>query len=205
MAQGWRKTWLVAMTVSAVLIALVSVRYLVPGAPGGGPAILANRAAAFGALTLHAGLASTALLLGPWQFFGFLRARWPRLHRWIGTAYVACCLGAAAAGLALAFGTTAGPVASVGFGLLAVAWAAATWRAWRLARGHAFAAHQRWMIRSFALTFAAVTLRIQLPLAGALALDMAIAYPVISFLCWVPNLVVAELYLGARRVRLATA
>lgn len=205
MSQGWRRAWMVAMTASAVLIALVSLRYLAPGAPGGGPAILANRAAAFGALTLHAGLASLALLLGPWQFLGRLRARRPRLHRWIGTIYVACCIGAAAAGLALAFGTTAGPVASVGFGLLALAWAGATWRAWRLARAHAFAAHQQWMIRSFALTFAAVTLRIQLPLAGALGLDMGVAYPAISFLCWVPNLAVAELYLGARRLRLATA
>lgn len=198
MAQGWRRAWLVAMTASAVLIALVSYRYLVPGAPGGGTAILANRAARLGALTAHAGLAATALLIGPWQFLGGLRARWPRLHRWNGTLYVGCCLAAAVAGLALAFGTTAGPVASAGFGLLALAWAGTTWRAWRLARAHAYAAHRRWMIRSFALTFAAVTLRLQMPLAGALGLDMAVAYPAISFLCWVPNLLAAELYLATR-------
>jgi hypothetical protein len=199
MAQGWRRAWLVAMTGSAILVALMSYRYLVPGAPGGGPAILANRATRMGALTLHAGLAATALVLGPWQFLGGLRARWPRLHRWNGTLYVACCLGGGAGGLALAFGTTAGPVASAGFGLLALVWAGVTWRAWRLARAHAYAAHQRWMIRSFALTFAAVTLRLQLPLAGALGLDMALAYPAISFLCWVPNLAVAELLLARRR------
>ncbi len=53
--------------------------------------------------------------------------------------------------------------------------------------------HQRWMVRSFALCFAAVTLRLYLGAAMAGGLVYAQAYPVISFLCWVPNLVVAEI------------
>jgi hypothetical protein len=61
------------------------------------------------------------------------------------------------------------------------------------------------MIRSFALTLAAVTLRLQMPAAFILGLDMAVAYPAIAFLCWVPNLAIAELVLARRRSGLAAA
>ena len=59
------------------------------------------------------------------------------------------------------------------------------------------------MIRSFALTFAAVMLRIYLPLAQVAGIPFDVSYPVISFLCWVPNLLVAELLLQRFRVRRA--
>jgi uncharacterized membrane protein len=188
------RVWLV--TVLAVAIALASYRYLVPGAPGGSPAILANHFTRFGALTVHAGFAATALLLGAFQFFPSIRARWPAWHRRAGTVYVGCSLIAGAAGLILAFGSTAGPVASAGFGLLALCWLGATANAWRLARARDFARHERWMTRSYALTFAAVTLRLYLPIAVIVPVDFVAAYRAISFLCWVPNLLVAELILA---------
>ena len=47
------------------------------------------------------------------------------------------------------------------------------------------------MIRSFALTFAAVMLRIYVPLAYMAGLPVELSYQVIAWLCWVPNLVVA--------------
>ncbi len=49
-----------------------------------------------------------------------------------------------------------------------------------------------WMIRSYALTFAAVTLRIWLPLSQVAGLPFAQAYPAIAWFCWVPNLIVVE-------------
>jgi hypothetical protein len=189
------------MALFSALIALVSVRYLVPGAPGGAPAILANPATRFGFLTVHAGFASLALAIGSFQFLGVVRRRWPRWHRWNGTLYVVACLLAGSAGLVLSFGTTAGPIATAGFGLLALAWLFTTGNAWRLARARRFAEHEPWMMRSFALTLAAVTLRIYLPLSGVLHLDMDAAYRAISFLCWVPNLAIVEMMIAARRVR----
>jgi len=58
-----------------------------------------------------------------------------------------------------------------------------------------FAAHRAWMIRSFALTFAAVTLRLYLPLLLVVPVPFLTGYAAISFLCWVPNLMVAEAFL----------
>jgi len=181
------------MAALAAIIAIASYRYLLPGAPGRAPEIFANRFTHLGVLTVHASFAATALLVGPWQFVQRLRVARPRLHRRLGAFYVVCCLCAGAAGLVLAFGTTAGPVGSAGFGLLAVAWLFTTIKAWSLARARDFFRHRRWMLRSFALTLAAVTLRIYLPLAFALGLPYGQFYPAIAFLCWVPNLIVIEL------------
>lgn len=190
---GAATAWI--LVVLALAIGPFSYRYLIPGAPLGSPSILANSFARYGVLTVHAGLAATALLLGPLQFFARIRMAHPRWHRRIGTVYVMCCLGAGAAGLLLALGSTEGPVASAGFGLLALAWIGATANAWRLARAGDFVRHRRWMIRSYALTFAAVTLRVYLPIVEIARLDFDWSYRAISFLCWVPNLVVVELWL----------
>jgi hypothetical protein len=59
-------------------------------------------------------------------------------------------------------------------------------------RGGHVAAHRRWMIRSYGVTLAAVTLRIYLPLSQAAGIPFGIAYPIISWLCWLPNLGLAE-------------
>ena len=197
---GW---WV--MAVLAVLVGLVSYRYLIPDGPALAPPILANRFTPIGALTVHAGFASTALILGPFQFLAGLRRKRPALHRRIGTTYVICCVVAGLAGLVLAFGAQTGPISTAGFGLLALAWLGTTIQAWRLARARRFVEHERWMIRSFALTLAAVTLRLYLPLAFLSPLGGDDTYRAISFLCWVPNLIIAELWLAARGRRPATA
>jgi hypothetical protein len=46
------------------------------------------------------------------------------------------------------------------------------------------------MVRNFVPAFAAVTLR--LPGSMAAGVPFGLAYPVIAWLCWVPNLIVAE-------------
>ena len=61
--------------------------------------------------------------------------------------------------------------------------------------GRRIAEHRRWMIRSFALTFAAVTLRLYLPIFPLLGVSFLDGYRAVSFLSWVPNLIVAEIYL----------
>ncbi len=150
-------------------------------------------------LGIHVGAAATALLIGPLQFLSRLRARRRALHRWFGRIYVAACLIGAIAALPLALGASTGPITTAGFGTLAILWVFTTWLAWRYARRRRFAEHRSWMIRSFALTFAAVTLRLYLPIALALPFAFESSYRAISFLCWVPNILVAELYLRAAR------
>ena len=183
---------------SSALIAVASWRYLVPGAPGGAPPILDNGFTRYGALTVHAGAASTALLVGPFQFLPGLRTRRPGLHRWTGRLYVLACLVGGLSGAVLAAGARTGLPSTVGFGTLAVIWLFCTSRAYDLARQGRIAEHRRWMIRSFALTFAAVTLRLYLPFAFVAPVGYDNAYRIISFDCWIPNLVVAEMLVRRR-------
>ena len=99
----------------------------------------------------------------------------------------------------LAIGSTAGPIATAGFGLLAVGWIGSTFKAWRHAVRREIAIHERWMIRSFAFCFAAVTLRLYLIPVGAFGLDFYPAFRVISVACWVPNILIAEWIIASRK------
>jgi uncharacterized membrane protein len=200
MAPARRPGWpFQVMLALSLLIALASLRYLVPGAPGAAPPILDNAFTRYGALTVHAGFALVALFVGPFQFLPGLRARRRGLHRLMGRVYVTACLVGGLSGLVLAFGARTGPISTAGFGLLALLWMHATARAWRLAVQGRISEHRRWMIRSFALTFAAVTLRLYLPYAFFSPFGYDATYRAISFLCWVPNLLAAEIWLFASR------
>ena len=195
-----KSLWFLAAFLS-LGVALFSYRVVLPNPPVVGPDVLANLMRRPW-LAIHAGLAATALLIGPFQFLPSLRARAPRLHRTLGKIYVAACLGSAPAGLLLAVGTDAGTMAQWGFGTLAVLWFSVTARAFWLATQGRIAEHRRWMVRSFAMTFAAVTLRLYLPIPPIfLHMSFLEGYRWISWLAWAPNLAAAEIYLNWRTLR----
>lgn len=155
-------------------------------------------------LTLHAAGAGTALMVGAFQLLPAIRRR-RGLHRWLGRIYGVGCIAGGCAGFVLAFGTTFGPVAGVGFGLLAPIWIYCTVQGWLAARARRFDDHRRWMIRSFALTFAAVMLRLYLPLGIMAGLTFAQIYVATAWISWIPNLIVAELYLRRGMARSSPA
>ena len=140
-----------------------------------------------------------ALLTGWSQFSKKIRNKKIKVHRSLGKIYVASCLLSGLAGLYISFFANGGIVASLGFGGLAVSWLFTTSKAYLYIRNKKFDAHENWMTRSYALTFAAVTLRLWIPTLATLGLDFLQAYIIISWLCWVPNLLVAEWIVLSRR------
>jgi uncharacterized membrane protein len=96
------------------------------------------------------------------------------------------------AGLYMSCFAFGGLPARLGFGSLAMLWLFTGARAYLAIRAGDTAAHRRWMIRNFALSFAAVMLRLYIPASVISDIAFATAYPVIAWLCWVPNLLVAE-------------
>ncbi len=90
-------------------------------------------------------------------------------------------------------------VARLGFGSLGILWLGFTAAAFVKVRQGDRAAHRRWMIRSYALTLAAVALRLYLPASFMAQIPFEKAYPAIAWLCWVPNIIVAELFVLRRR------
>lgn len=158
------------------------------------------------AFYVHIVFSGLALAAGGLQFSRKLRRRSPRAHRWIGRTYVVSVgVGGVAAFVMSVFSTVAF-LGFFGFGTLALLWMWTTYRGYRSARDRDFAAHQAWMIRSFALTYAAPTLRmwllillaVQVPFGTDGATAIVNAYAPVPFLCWIPNLIIAE-YLVCRR------
>ncbi|HZJ06291.1 MAG TPA: DUF2306 domain-containing protein [Nocardioidaceae bacterium] len=155
-------------------------------------------------LGVHIAGAMVALATGPWQFSSRLRRRRPRVHRAIGVSYLLGCLVGGVGGLMLASTAHGGVVASLGFAALAGGWLLTSAIGLRMILNGRVADHRRWMVRSFSLTFAAVTLRLLLGLhggllaAGLLDVGFTTAYAAIAWLAWVPNLLVAWWFTRAR-------
>ena len=144
-------------------------------------------------LRLHIAGGMGALLSGPWQFSEKLRARAINRHRWIGRFYLLSVGIGSIAGLVMSLISKEGTPTHWGFGILAVLWFFTGLQGYLAVRRGDIPAHRRWMIRNFALTLAAVTLRNYLPLMlFGLHWAFRTTYVVVSWLCWVPNLLVAE-------------
>lgn len=146
---------------------------------------------------LHVFGAAAALLLGPLQFLPRLRGTRPRWHRWSGRVYLVAGVGVGGlSGLVLAASASGGAVARAGFAALAIAWLTTGAAAlWHVRRGDV-PAHRRWMSRNFALAFAAVTLRLELPAMVAAGVPVTVAYAAVAWLCWLPNLLAVESWLA---------
>lgn len=187
---GW-----IAMTVSATGLALFSARYFTLDRA----VFLARQASVYaahlGPVLLHVGGGVTALAVGPWQFVSRLRSRHPRVHRAMGRVYVVAVLAAAAGGLLLAPLSMGGPLAHIGFSVLAVVLLLTTGAAFVSILRRRIDDHRAWMVRSYALVFAAVTFRSWLGLA-ATGLPFDQVYAVGSWTSWLIDLVAAELLLA---------
>ncbi len=165
--------------------------------------------AALIAMSAHLASGEVILLLGPVQLIDCLRRRWPGVHRWVGRLYV---LTAAAAGLGgLGFivlrGTIGGTVMNVGFGLYGFLMTLAAIETYRHVRARRFEAHRAWAIRLFALAIGFWLYRMDYGfwLIAAHRLghtpDFRGSFDVVmSFFFYVPNLLLAELFLRARQM-----
>ncbi len=144
----------------------------------------------------HVFAAALALALGPFQFSTRLRRTRPQLHRWIGRTYLGVgVLVGGVFGLLLSRYAHGGPVAQVGFAVLALAWLYTGLRGWLAIRRGDVASHRQWMLRNQALTLAAVSLRIYVGVVVAAHWPFEPAYAAIAWLCWVPHLLLAEWWL----------
>ena len=143
------------------------------------------------ALLLHIVGSMVALTLGPFLFLNGLRASWPAVHRWLGRVYLLGVLCGGVAGLYMSTYAYTGEVARDGFATLALLWLATGMMAYVRIRDGNVREHRRWMVRNFALTFAGVVLRLQLPLLSTM-FSFETAYMIVAWTAWVPNLMVAQ-------------
>ncbi|MGB5666227.1 MAG: DUF2306 domain-containing protein [Maribacter sp.] len=132
-----------------------------------------------------------ALLIGWIQFSQKLRNANLKRHRNIGKVYIISALISGLSALYIAFFATGGFISSLGFICLGIIWLFTTFRAYIAARKKDFSLHKGFMIYSYAACFAAVTLRIWLPILNIIFEDFVTSYRIVAWLCWVPNIVFA--------------
>ncbi|MEM6770934.1 MAG: DUF2306 domain-containing protein [Bacteroidota bacterium] len=141
------------------------------------------------------------LLLGGLQLAKVIRIKWPGVHRSAGKAYVLLILGIAApTGLIMGWHANGGPWSQLSFCLQAIIWFWYTLRAWTLASRADWPGHRAFMLRSFALTFSAVTLRTwKLGIVLIFAPPPMDTYRIVAWLGWVGNLVFVEWWIWRGR------
>lgn len=193
MAKFLKNTIWTLMAVLAVLVALMSWRFFF-GTQfiDEGPLayhLNTNPMSAF----FHFTFAPLALLIGSLQFSTKIRLKHKKIHSVIGFIYIFSCIAGGLSSIPLALITDAMPTASVGFFLLAIFWLSATCLGSYFIFQGSYKKHEAWMIRSYALTYASVTLRLYMSLTATITGDVSpFTYSIIAWACWLPNLIIAE-------------
>ncbi|WP_158560365.1 DUF2306 domain-containing protein [Paenibacillus contaminans] len=156
----------------------------------------------YNVLWAHAVSSGIALAVGWVQFAKKMRRRNPGVHRVIGYVFAAAVAVGGSTGLYLACYANGGLFAQTGFTALSVLWLYTLYLSLKSIVGaRNTEEHGRWMTRCYALTCAAIALRIYTPLAAVLfgVTDTNDSFVVIAWLCWVPNLVIAEFFINRNR------
>ncbi|MEQ1922969.1 MAG: DUF2306 domain-containing protein [Pyrinomonadaceae bacterium] len=157
------------------------------------------------AFFVHVYMSTWVLLAGFTQFSAKIRDYYPKIHRGLGYSYALNVLFITGpASLIMAFYANGGMTSKVAFILLAIGWLYFTAMAVVTARQGDFAAHRNFMIRSYALTLSALTLRawkwsINNSVEGLPPMDV---YRAVAWLGWVPNILFAEFLIWRYKYRL---
>lgn len=150
-------------------------------------------------IQVHALGGAIALVLGLVQFQRVRNTFPDDVHRWTGRFYAFAVLSSSLAGIALAVRSDTGIVAQLGFGALGISWLVTLAFAIVQIRSGNTAQHKYYMWLNYALTWAAVSLRLEMPFLIAF-FGFELGYTMVAWLCWVPNLAFA-LWWAARKSR----
>lgn len=154
------------------------------------------------AFFIHVYASMWVLFAGFTQFSKKLLRKNPRLHRILGYIYVTdVLLITGPAGLIMGFYANGGVFSRIAFVSLALLWIFFTAMALIKARQKNFKAHRNYMMRSYALTLSAITLRAwKYGITNTITLPPMDVYRVVAWLGWVGNLLIAEWIIRRRKM-----
>ena len=148
---------------------------------------------------LHIVFGGIALLIGWLQFNKKLRGNYRNLHRWIGKIYILSVLISTVPGFYIALHASGGLSPKLGFSIGAVFWVIITTLGYTSIRKGNVQAHRKWLSYSYAGTFGAVTLRLWLPILIAICGEFVLAYQIVAWLSWLPNMLVVYFMLEKQK------
>lgn len=137
------------------------------------------------------------LLAGFTQFNTTVLNKYPKIHRNIGKLYVfVILLLASPSGFFIGLHANGGLYSKISFVTLAILWFYFTLKGFISIKNKQILQHKSYMLRSFALTFSAITLRfwkvILVYLFHPSPMDV---YQIIAWLGWIPNILIVEYYI----------
>jgi len=135
------------------------------------------------------------LLAGFTQFSTRIRTKYTYVHRYLGWTYIVILLVfSAPSGLVLGYHANGGWTSQSAFLILGILWIYTTIQALRYALKKNWTKHRNFMIRSYALTLSAVSLRLFKYIIvftwHPLPMD---TYRIVAWLGWVVNIIIAEI------------
>lgn len=146
------------------------------------------------AFFIHVFTSMFVLIAGFTQFSNYILQRYKKLHRIIGKLYVIDILFITGpSSFIMALLANGGIPSRIAFTTLSVLWMFTTAKAWQTAKARQITQHKHWMMRSYALTLSAITLRgwkwLLIALFHLRPLD---TYMIVAWMGFVPNLVFVE-------------
>lgn len=145
---------------------------------------------------IHVFSSPLIILSGLLQFNRYLIHQKKKVHRILGYVYIIVLLVISGpAAVVMAFYANGGYVSQVSFVVLSILWILFTLMAFYFIKQGKTEAHVKWMIRSYALTLSAVTLRFYAYIFDIFGLTLGPkeTYWLLAYLSWIPNLLVAEI------------
>jgi uncharacterized membrane protein len=155
----------------------------------------------FASFYIHVYTSIFALIAGFTQFSRRILKKNPLLHRSFGYVYIIVVLFISGpASIVMGCFANGGLSSRIAFLLLSILWIYFTAKAFQKAKQGDFKAHRNFMIRSYALTLSAITLRAwKYGIVYFFEPRPMDVYRIVAWLGWVGNLLIAE-YMIRRRV-----
>lgn len=155
------------------------------------------------AFYIHVYSSILVIFCGLFQFNKYLINKQPRIHKTFGYIYVIDLLLISGPGaLIMSFYANGGIPAQISFVILSICWISFTLYAFILVLRKKYIQHGKWLLRSYALTLSAVTLRFYLLLFDYFNVNLGPveSYILVAYLSWIPNLIVAEILIRRKFV-----
>lgn len=155
------------------------------------------------AFYLHVFSSVFVIVSGLLQFNRWSVKRHPKIHRFCGYVYIALLLLISGPGaLVMSLYANGGFWPQLSFTLLSILWIGFTLYALVLVYKKRYIEHGKWLLRSYALTLSAVTLRFYLMIFDYLDVPLGPieSYTIVAYASWIPNLVMAEILIRRKFV-----
>ena len=144
------------------------------------------------------------IILGLTQFSKTVRSKFNFIHKINGKAYIILILLIAGpSGLIMSYHANGGLIAQISFSILSILWFVFTLKAYQFIKKGDFQKHRNFMIRSYALTLSAISLRLfKYGIVTLFELPPMDTYKIISILGWTVNLAIAEIIIRNTRIKI---